>query len=105
MRDLLCRWRSSGDSIEQGKKADPGRKEMCGLSSLCTGLSGAGDFFGQKTHFTSMSKYLQDAASQRMKFLIKRIIAITVMGIITFFREEESFSGLEKYMVKLEKVK
>ena len=78
---------------------------MCGLSSLCTGLSGAGDFFGQKTHFTSMSKYLQDAASQRMKFLIKRIIAITVMGIITFFREEESFSGLEKYMVKLEKVK
>ncbi len=52
-----------------------------------------------------MSKYLQDAASQRMKFLIKRIIAITVMGIITFFREEESFSGLEKYMVKLEKVK
>lgn len=50
---------------------------MCGLPSLCTGLSGEGDFFEQKTHFTGMSRYLQDAVGLTDKTHLSPLVEIS----------------------------
>ena len=48
MHDLMRGRRTPGDPAERREKADPRWKEVRGLSPLCAGVSGEGDFLRQK---------------------------------------------------------